>query len=129
MGLEAFDKGYVFASGVLLSDAMSGTLEYQGTNTPVETLVKELAGFTPASKRATLKVDSFVPRTGFEFDIIKRYLENTVLTFKVQFGGSGLVMEADGWVDPPSISFSTTDSTKLSFGATIEAKAFTGQVL
>lgn len=128
MGLEAFDKMYIFMKGTLLSDAMSFTLEYQGTNTPVETLIKELAGFTPASKRATIKVDSFVPRTGFELDVVKLYLANEVITVKIQSGGSGLVMEADGWVDPPSIAVSTTDSTKLSFGATIEAKGFTGQV-
>ena len=38
---------------------------------------------------------------------------------------TGKSMQADGFVLPPSISFSATDSTKLSFRVHCEAVAFT----
>src|SRR5678815_4245570 len=121
MGLALYDRAFVFCKGQLLGESSGGQLEYQGENQPVETLAKELAGFTPVPKRAMLRVNSFVPAAGFEFDVVDSYLKNEILTFKVQFGGSGLAMEADGWINPPSISWSATDSSKLDFSATLEA--------
>src|SRR5678815_978143 len=98
MGLALYDRAFVFCKGQLLGESSGGQLEYQGENQPVETLAKELAGFTPVPKRAMLRVNSFVPAAGFEFDVVDSYLKNEILTFKVQFGGSGLAMEADGWI-------------------------------
>lgn len=127
--LNFYDRGFFFADGQLLGESSGGSIEYTGDPLPVETLVKEFAGVTPVPKRATLKVDSFVPATGFEVDMIKKFLENSKVTMKLQFGGSGIAMEADGFVTAPSISFSATDQTKLSFSVMIEAKPFTGAIL
>lgn len=124
MALTMYDRGFIFANGALLGESMGGTVEYQGDPIPVETLSKDLAGFTPVPKRCVVSVDTFVPAPGFEFDAIKKFLNNEFLTIKVQFGGSGLAMSADGMMNAPSLSFSATDATKMSFKITCEAKGF-----
>jgi hypothetical protein len=122
MSLAIYDRGFFFANGALLGESSGGSIEYQGDPIPVATLVKELAGFTPAPRSAMISVDSFVASAGFEFDAVGKFLKNEFITMKLQFGGSGIFMEADGMVLPPSITFSATDSTKLAFRVHVEAK-------
>lgn len=129
MGLSYYDKGFLYSGGALLGETSGGSIEYTGDHLPVETLVKDFAGITPVPKRATVSVDTFVPATGFEVDVIKQFLENQKVTCKLQFGGSGLVMEADGFVMAPSITFSATDNTKMSYKIMVEAKPFDGGVI
>jgi len=125
MSLQYYDKGYAYIDGQLLGESSGGSIEYQGEPIPVSTLVKDFAGVTPVPKSAMVSIDSFVPARGLEVDVIKSWLETSVITIKLQFGGSGKSMQADGFVLPPSISFSATDSTKLSFRVHCEAVAFT----
>ena len=108
MALQYYDKGYVYADGQLLGESSGGSIEYQGDPQPVSTLTKDLAGFTPIPQSATVSIDGFVPTKGFQFDAIKKYLDKTFVDVKLQFGGSGIVMKAQGIVMGPSISFSAT---------------------
>jgi len=124
MSLTLYDRGFIFANGALLGESSGGSIEYQGDPQPVATLVKEFAGVTPVPKSAMVSVDSFVPIAGFDFDAIKKFLATEKITMKLQFGGSGLSMEADGFVMAPTISFSATDSTKYTFKVHTEAKEF-----
>ena len=124
MALSLYDRGFIFVNGAVLGETGGGSIEYQGDPVPVATLLNDLAGFTPTPKSAMITVDSFVPAAGFEFDAVTKFLESTIVTMKLQFGGSGLKMTADGMVLAPSISFSATDSTKLTFKVHVQAKAF-----
>jgi hypothetical protein len=63
-------------------------------------------------------------KEGTDVDAIKKFLATEKITMKLQFGGSGLSMEADGFVMAPTISFSATDSTKYTFKVHTEAKEF-----
>lgn len=124
MSLQFYDKIYAYADGQLLGEASAVSIEYQGEPIPVSTLVKDFAGITPVPKMSMISIESFVPAKGFEYDVVKKYLQDQQVTIKVQFGGSGKAMTVDGFVLPPSISGSATDSTKMSFRLICEASAF-----
>lgn len=129
MALQYYDRGFVYADGQLLGESSGGSIEYQGDPQPVQTLTKDFAGITPVPKSAMVTVDSFVPTKGLQFDAIQKWLDSVFVDVKMQFGGSGIVMKAQGVVMGPSISFSATDSTKFSFKFMCEAKPFEGSVI
>ncbi len=122
--MKYYDRGFLFCNGQLLGESSGGSIEYQGASIPVATMADDLAGCTPVPKSAVISVESFVPATGFDFDAVKKFLSGEFVTGKFQFGGNGLSMQADGWIDPPSISTSATDSTKMSFKIVCQAKPF-----
>jgi hypothetical protein len=124
MALKYYDRGFVFADGQLLGECSGGSVEYSGDPIPVQTLSDDFSGITPVPKMAMVNVDSFIPATGFQFDAIKKFLEDKFITIKMQFGGNGLAMQADGVVMPPSITTSATDSSKLTFRVMCQAKPF-----
>lgn len=124
MALAMYDKAYIFMDGALQGESSGGSIEYQGDPIPVQTFAKDLAGFTPVPKSATVNVESFVPIAGLAYNAIKKYLDNAFVTVKMQLGGSGQQMQADGMIAGPSISTSATDSTKFTFKVICEAKPF-----
>lgn len=121
--MQYFDRVYAYANGIFLGKSESIDVTWEGDNIPVDTLGEDLAGATPSPRRMMIQVNTFVPAAGFEFDAIKKWLAGEFITVKLQSGASGLGLETEGWVNAPSISVSTTDSTKMSFSMTCKAKA------
>jgi len=127
--LANFDRFFIIGQGQALGYIESYTLKYDGKDIPVSTLLEELAGKTKVPKKITLSATSFVPDSGFGgFDVIKLYLSGDFVSFEFK-AASGLSMKTDGWIDEPSISVSATDSTKLTFEATLKAKGFEGAII
>lgn len=124
MALQYYDRAFFYANGALLGECSGGSIEYQGDPIAVDTLTDDFKGITPVPKRAMVSVDSFAPATGLEFDAVAKWISGEFITIKMQMGGSGASMQADGVVMPPSISTSATDSTKLSFKVMCQAKPF-----
>ena len=122
---QVYARFFVYINGKLLGQADSCSIEYQGSPVPVATFVNDFAGVTPVPKHAKVTVDSFVPQSGFEFDVIKAFLATQLITIQARFGGSGKTFKAEGFSDAPSIKSSATDSTKLTFSLMTQANAFT----
>lgn len=121
---QVYDRFFVKANGKLLGETDSANIEYQGEPIPVATFVKEFAGVTPVPKHARITLESFVPRVGFEFDAIDKYLKTELVTIQAQFGGSGKTLTVKGFVFPPSIRSSATENTKMTFTVVTEAASF-----
>lgn len=124
MSIQIYDRAFFFADGSLLGESSGGQIEYQGDPIIVSTTTKDFAGAYPVPKHAVVTVDSFVPADGIEFDPTNPWLATTIVTAKMQLGGSGLAMESDGFCMAPSISSSATDPTKLTWKMAVEAKPF-----
>ena len=103
---QIYDRFFVYINGKLLGEADSCSIEYQGSPVPVATFVKDFAGVTPVPKHAKVTVGSFVPQTGFEFDVIKAFLATSKITVQARFGGSGKTYKAEGFLDAPSVKSS-----------------------
>lgn len=125
MGLQIYDRAYFFVNGALLGESSGGSIEYQGDPIPVTTLTKDFGGAYPTPKHAIITVDSFIPADGIDFDPTGEWLTTNKITAKMQFGGNGLSMEAEGFCMAPSISTSATDPSKLTWKMMVEAKQFT----
>ncbi len=127
--MRYFDRAFIFVDGKVIGEAQGGSIEYQGDPVAVATLTEDLAGFTPVPKAAMVTVDAFVPVDGLgSFDAVKAFLEGAFVQAMIQMGGSGLKMTTEGIVLAPSVSFSATDSTKLSFKIHCQAKPFEGGI-
>jgi hypothetical protein len=124
MALKFYDRAFIFIDGQLIGESSGGSVEYSGDPIAVQTLSSDFSGITPVPKMAMISVDSFVPAVGFEYDAIDTFLKDKFVTAKMQFGGNGLAMQADGVIMPPSVSTSATDSSKLTFRIMCEAKPF-----
>lgn len=122
---QVYDRFFPYIEGKVLGQADSCNIEYQGSPIPVATFVRDFAGVTPVPKHAKLTIDSFVPQTGLEFDVIKAWLATKLITVQAKFGGSAQTFKAEGFADAPSLKSSATDATKLTFSLIVEASAFT----
>lgn len=121
---QVYDRFFVRANGKLLGETDTANIEYQGEPIPVATFVKEFAGITPVPKHSRITLESFTPRTGFEFDAIDKYLKSELVTIQAQFGASGKTLTVKGFVFPPSIRSSATENTKMTFTVIAEAGTF-----
>ncbi len=124
MGVSIYDQIYPSINGVLLSEATTVKLEYEGDDQDILTLAKGWAGQTPAPRSIKVTIDEFVPRTGFEFDFIKKYLNSEIVTLGLQFGGSGVKMTSDGFLRTPGVEAGAGQSTKATIMFKGEAKNF-----
>jgi hypothetical protein len=124
MAGQIIDRIFAFGNGGLLGMADRVSVEYSGSPIVINTLALDFAGVYPTPKMATITVDQFVPTDGTVFDPTQKWLDTEQVTIKCQLGGSGKVMEADGFVDAPSITSSPTDPTKLTFKVMVPAIAF-----
>lgn len=125
MSGKIIDRIFAFGNGGVLGMADRVSVEYQGSPIPIDTLAQDFVGVYPTPKRAIVTIDQFVPRDSSQFDPTQKWLDTEKVTIKCQLGGSGKVMESDGFVDAPSITSSPTDPTKLQFKVMVEAIAFT----
>lgn len=123
--MAIFDRCFAFVNGAVLSMADGGTLEGQGDPLPVDTIMEELAGFTPVPKHMMLSGSMFVPPEGFEFDVFKEWAETNEVTFKLQFGGSGKFLVTKGCLDAPTLKWGAADHTKIDFKAKVKLATFT----
>ena len=119
-----FDRLFLYLNGQLLGMADGGSLEFQGDPLPVDTLVQEYAGVTPVPKHCMISVESFVPTTGLEFDVVQKWIDTEELTARAQFGGSGKSVTLKAFCQGPSVKWGAAEHTKLSFKLTGGAQAF-----
>lgn len=121
---QVYDRFFASANGKLLGETDTCNIELQGEPIPVATFVKEFAGVTPVPKHARITLESFVPRAGFEFDAIEKFLKTELVTIQAKFGASGKTLTVKGFVMPPSIRSSATENTKMTFTLMCEASNF-----
>jgi hypothetical protein len=124
-----FDRCFVFAApdgggAEFLGMMQGGSIEGQGENMAVDTMGEEFAGVTTVPKHGIISGEMFVPPTGFQLDAFKLWLETTKIKFRAQFIGAGLQATYEGYMDPPSLKFGTSDHTMLSFKAKVKMSAF-----
>lgn len=122
--MQYYDRPFVFIDGQLEGEAESVSVQYQGDYIQVDTLVKDLAGFTPVPKSVLVEVNSFVPAAGFSVDAVKLWAEGKLIKVRVQWGGSGKKMTCEGVMQAPQLSGSATDSSRITFRVLGEAKLF-----
>lgn len=124
MAGQIMDRLFAFKDGGLMGMADSIEIEYQGSPIPINTLAEDFVGVYPTPKMAVVTIDQFVSTDSADLDPTADWLATTKVTIKAQLGGSGKVMEADGFVDAPSIKSSPTDPTKRTFKVMVKAVAF-----
>lgn len=123
MALSFYDRFFVFINGAVDGEAASATLEYQGEYIPIATLLKDFAGVTPTPKMCKVSIEGFVPSAGFSVDAPKLFLAGSFVDVKLQYGGSGKAFKAKGIMQPPTLSSSATEASKISFSLICEAYA------
>lgn len=73
MGTDKYAVGAFYLDGMLLTEEISVDLDYDPANSIVVTQQKGFAGITPGAGKITVKVNSAVPRAGFESGAIDFY--------------------------------------------------------
>lgn len=121
---QVLDRLFVYSNGAPLAWSDQVTVSFQGSPVVAVTFFMEFAGVTPTPKSCKIDVESFVPRTGTGLEVVRQFLKTELVKPRMQFGGSGLILNLEGFVDVPSIRSSATDATKLSFSYMCNAAAF-----
>src|SRR5262245_54031083 len=118
------DRLFLFMNGALLGNADSGQIEGVGDPVIVDTLSEDFIGVYPVPKHLMCTIEQFEPASGTNFDPMQPWIDTELVTFKGQLGGSGKILEADGFIMGPSIQSSPTNPTKWTFKVAIKAIAF-----
>jgi hypothetical protein len=124
MALELFDQVYPYLNGALVSKATSVQTGLTSDDQSVLTIALGYAGISPSPDIREVTIENVVPIDGIEFEVEKYKLQKTVITLKLQFGGSGMTYEGKGFITSVSIDAGVGKTTSLSFTFRGEGKEF-----
>lgn len=116
MAVGIYDRAFLYLDGALEAEQESGTYAIQGDPLPVATMGKEFGGITPTPKSLKADISEFVPISGGSVKkIFNGFKAHKKFKLRIQLGGSGLIMESEGYLMPPSITTGAADHTKLNY--------------
>lgn len=113
--LQLYDQVFAWIDGKLLAENTSVSVEQQGDDQDVMTVVKGFAGVSPSPKKTMVSFENVVPIVGFEFDAFKSFNETSFHVLRLQLGGSGKQLNTKGVVRAPKMGSGTGQTTTLSF--------------
>lgn len=115
MALALYDQVYVFIDGALLSEALTVATGIESDDQDVATMVKGFSGVSPGPQRRTVKVESAVPSSGFEYPFEKKYKDRSVVEIKLQSGSTGKSMVSSGFFTNVNVDAGVGKATTVSF--------------
>jgi hypothetical protein len=114
--MALYDGLFAFVNGQLLAENTSLEVSVDGDSQAVMTTVKQYAGESPSPKITMVTFENVVPVTGFEIDIVQKFLDSEEVELMLQFGGNGKKMKSKGVLLSPKVSSGVGKTTTLSFG-------------
>ncbi len=114
--MALYDSCFLYVQGSLLAENTSVEISIEGDNVAILTTVKGYAGESPSPKMTMIQADNVVPVTGFEVDIIQKFLDSEEVEVMVQFGGNGKKLKSKGTLLAPKVSSGVGKPTTMSFG-------------
>lgn len=120
---KIYDNAAVFVNGVLLTEATSIGVTYDDGDRPL-VLIGGRFGVDFGARTMRVAVAEAIP-VGFPaFDLVKTWLDGQVVDFGVMLLGSGLKMNARGYITTPGYSFGVGQNAALSYGFIGPASVF-----
>ena len=113
---STYGQMLILMDGILLVEAASCEVSNENKDQDVETLVKGFSGVTPSPDKTMIKVESFVPSTGFEVDLQAREKARKVTEISlVMLGSSGQKLNSRGFVRNVSVKSGVGQNSTVSF--------------
>jgi len=103
----------IYVNGRLLAEAQTISVRTISNNTKVRTMKKGLAGFSAGPTEVEIKIESAVPRSGYEVDF-KTACENKSVAQIVHADAGGVRRRYEGWIDDVDQSQSTDSAATMS---------------
>lgn len=85
MALQTYDRGAIFAAGVMLAECTGFSVSHDSGNSPNLTMQKGFAGMTPGAQQTSISIESAAPRAGYDIDYLDK-LANTEVVEVVYYG-------------------------------------------
>ena len=105
--------GEIYANSRLLAEAASITVRTMSNNNKVRTMKKGLAGFSAGPTEVEIRIDSAVPKAGYEVDF-KTIVERKLAMEIVHVDAGGVRRRYEGWVDDCEQGQSTDAAATMS---------------
>lgn len=116
MAVGIYDRIYFYLNGKLAVEAEAVNPGYQGDPLPVATIAKEFAGVTPTPKHLKLDIVEFIPVAGSSVkDVVNAFLKTQKIKARIQFGGSGEIVNSEGFLTGPQMTAGAADHSKLNY--------------
>lgn len=116
MGVGIYDRMFFYRNGALAMEADAVNADYQGDPLPVATIAKEFGGVTPVPKSLKLDIVEFIPVAGSSVkDVVNSFLKTKKLKVRIQFGGSGEIVNSEGYLTGPKMNSGAADHSKLNY--------------
>lgn len=103
----------IYCNGRLLAEATSISVRTMSNNSRVRTMKKGLAGFSAGPTEVEIKIESAVPRAGYEVDF-KTVCERKGAVEIIHADAGGVRRRYEGWVDDCEQSQGTDNAATLS---------------
>jgi hypothetical protein len=104
---NVYDKAFVYIDGKILGEAECATLQTGRRRSMRDGAIED--------DKFSVRIISFIPDGGFEFDAIAAMLDNKTVELKIAFGGSGASLVSKGIIDDARLVMNAKDPTKLEF--------------
>jgi hypothetical protein len=125
MALQIYDRLFIFFDGGLDVEAEAVEVEDTGDPIPVATIAKEFGGVTPVPKLTKFNITRFIGTSDDMTDAIRNaWLKTKKVKMKVQRGGSGKLINTEGFCTAPKMNAGASDHSKMTYSVLCEAKAF-----
>lgn len=116
MAVGIYDRIFFYLNGKLAVEAEAVNPGYQGDPLPVATIAKEFAGVTPTPKHLKLDIVEFIPVAGSSVkDVVNAFLQTKKVKARIQFGGSGEIVNSEGYLTGPQMTSGAADHSKLNY--------------
>jgi hypothetical protein len=113
MAFQAYEKGAIFAAGVMLAEALNFSLEHDSGLQPVHTMQKGFAGMSPGSPMTKGSVSSAVPRAGVDLAYLDKMTAGNPIDFVCYARGKKIKFK--GYITNLKESYGADKSAELSF--------------
>ncbi len=116
MAVGIYDRIFFYRNGALAMEAEAVNPAYQGDPLPVATIAKDFAGVTPTPKSLKLDIVEFIPVAGSSVkDVVNIFLKTQKIKVRIQFGGSGEIVNSEGFLTGPQMTAGASDHSKLNY--------------
>lgn len=105
--------GEIYANGRLLAEAQSITVRTLSNNNKVRTMKKGLSGYSAGPTEVEIKIESAVPRAGYEVDF-KGICERKETVSIVHNDAGNIRRRYEGWIDDVEQGQSNDNAATLS---------------
>jgi hypothetical protein len=111
--LNTYEKGALFCNGALLVEVLNFSVDIDAQLNPIHTMQKGFAGVSPGSEMTKIEVNSAVPRSGLEFDVLSKL--QGVEVVEMVFFAHAKKAKVKGYISNLKQNYGADKSAELSF--------------